>query len=210
MSYPDFHTTTPLARGLKALFQRTEKDLALSRPLNVYLYGGMAVHLYTASRVTTNVNIAFESPLFIPRDLHDLSAKVTLDDGTRTALHFNTTYTSEFVLRHKDYQKNAIPVDLDMDAIRLHVFTPCDLVVSKIARLNGLDMSDIIDLVRSGLASSGDIERRATEALSEYAGLRGYEGDLALLRFNLRDTLILARETEAERDALAQSIIHPE
>jgi hypothetical protein len=41
-----FHTRTALADGLRDLFRQLEERLSLSRPLTVYLAGGMAVHLY--------------------------------------------------------------------------------------------------------------------------------------------------------------------
>lgn len=54
-----FHTGTALAQGLKMLFQRLEARLALNVPIRVFLAGGMAVHLYTAGRVTTDVDAEF-------------------------------------------------------------------------------------------------------------------------------------------------------
>ena len=40
-----FHTRTALAEGLKELFKQLEERLSLRSPINVYLAGGMAVHL---------------------------------------------------------------------------------------------------------------------------------------------------------------------
>lgn len=54
-----FHTRTALAEGLRKLFKQLEERLSLRSPVNVYLAGGMAVHLYTASRVTTDVDAEF-------------------------------------------------------------------------------------------------------------------------------------------------------
>jgi len=44
---PLFHTQTALAEGLRELFRQLEERLSLRSPVNVYLAGGMAVHLYT-------------------------------------------------------------------------------------------------------------------------------------------------------------------
>ena len=52
-----FHTRTALAQGLRGLFKQFEERLSLSSPVNVYLAGGIAVHLYTASRVTTTYKV---------------------------------------------------------------------------------------------------------------------------------------------------------
>ena len=79
---PLFHTRTALAEGLRELFKQLEERLSLQSPLNVYLAGGMAVHLYTADRVTTDVDAEFGARVFIPSDL---IVDVTLEDGTREA-----------------------------------------------------------------------------------------------------------------------------
>ena len=51
-----FHTHTSLADGLRELFKQLEERLSLRTPVNVYLAGGMAVHLYMADRVIQNVS----------------------------------------------------------------------------------------------------------------------------------------------------------
>ncbi len=191
-----FHTGTALAVGLRALFKQLEERLSLRSPLNVYLAGGMAVHLYTASRVTTDVDAEFGSRVFIP---NDLIVDVTLEDGTRESIYFDTNYNASFSLLHEDYLDDAIPLDLDMEQIRLHILSPLDLAVSKIARFAGNDKEDIAELVRLGLTSADEIEQRATSALG------GYVGGLAMVRLNLRDALTLARQIESERDQSVDS-----
>ncbi len=53
-----FHTHTALAEGLRELFVQLEERLSLRSPVNVYLAGGMAVHLYMdmADHVIQNVS----------------------------------------------------------------------------------------------------------------------------------------------------------
>jgi hypothetical protein len=160
--------------------------------LKVFLAGGMAVHLYAASRVTTDVDAEFESRVFIPSDL---IVDVTLEDGRRESLYFDTNYNASFALMHKDYLDDAIPLDLGVEQIRLHVLSPLDLAVSKIARFADNDKEDIAELVRLGLTSADEIEQRATVALT------GYVGGQAMLRLNLRGAVALARQVEAERGA---------
>lgn len=50
---------TPLARALQALFAALAECLQLSRPLTVWLAGGMAVYLYVGRRVTHDVDAEF-------------------------------------------------------------------------------------------------------------------------------------------------------
>ena len=187
-----FHTRTALAEGLRELFKQLEERLSLRSPVNVYLAGGMAVHLYTASRVTTDVDAEFGGRVYLP---NDLMVEVTLEDGTQQVVYFDTNYNSTFALMHEDYLDDSIPVDLGMDQIRVHVLSPVDLAVSKIARFADNDKDDIAALVRLGLTSADEIEHRATSALA------GYVGGQAMLKLNLRDAVALAREVESERVA---------
>ncbi|MBS0316972.1 MAG: hypothetical protein JSR49_07610 [Proteobacteria bacterium] len=64
-----FHTHTALARGLRELLKQLQDRLSLRSPVNVYLAGGMTVHLYTASRVTTDVDAEFGGRVHLPNDL---------------------------------------------------------------------------------------------------------------------------------------------
>ena len=187
---PTFHSRTALANALQQLLKQLESRLELSRPVNVYLAGGMAVHLYTASRVTTDVDAEFGARLTIP---NDVMVEVVLEDGSQQVVYFDTNYNSTFALMHEDYQEDSIPVDLGTDQLRLRVLSPVDLAVSKIARLSDTDKDDIAALVRHGLTDANEIEKRANSALS------GYVGGLNMLKLNLRDALLLARECEAQR-----------
>lgn len=191
-TFHTFHTHTVLADALRALFRQLEERLSLRSPLNVYLAGGMAVHLYTANRVTTDVDAEFGGRVHLP---NDLLVEVTLEDGAQQVLYFDANYNSSFALMHEDYLDAAIPVDLGLDRIRVHVLSPVDLAVSKIARFTDNDKEDIAALVRLGLTSADEIERRATDALAAYVGR------LSMLKQNLRDAVALARRLEEERSA---------
>lgn len=182
-----FHIHTALANGLRELFRQLEARLSLRSPLNVYLAGGMAVHLYTANRVTTDVDAEFGGRVYLP---NDLMVEVTLEDGSQQVVYLDTSYNSTFALMHENYLDDSIPVDLGVEHIRLHVLAPVDLAVSKIARFADNDKEDIAALVRLGLTTADEIEQRATSALA------GYVGGQALLRVNLADAVALARQVE--------------
>jgi len=185
-----FHTHTALANALRELFRQLEERLSLRNPMNVYLAGGMAVHLYTASRVTTDVDAEFGGRVHLPSDL---MVEVTLEDGSQQVVYLDTNYNSTFALMHEDYLDDSIPVDLGVDQIRVHVLSPVDLAVSKIARFADNDKEDIAALVRLGLTTADEIEQRATSALA------GFVGGQAMLRLNLRDAVALTRQVEAGR-----------
>lgn len=194
-----FHTHTALADGVRELFKQLEQRLALRTPLNVYLAGGMAVHLYTANRVTTDVDAEFGGRIHLP---NDLMVEITLEDGSPQVVYLDTNYNSTFALLHEDYLDDSLPVDLGVDHIRVHVLSPVDLAVSKISRFADNDKEDIASLVRLGLTSADEIEERANSALA------GYVGGQALLQCNLRDAVQLAHriESETEADGAAESV----
>lgn len=188
-----FNTKTALAEGLKELFQQLEKRLALTKPVNVYLAGGMAVYLYAASRVTTDVDAEFGARLYLP---DDLMVEVTLEDGTPQVVYLDTNYNSTFALMHENYQSSSIPVDFGIEHIHVRVLSPVDLAVSKIARFADNDKADIQALVRRGLTTADEIEERANDALI------GFIGGQAMLLANLRDAVKLAKEAEQYRQRL--------
>ena len=186
-----FHTRTALAEGLRELFLQLQQRLSLTSPLKVYLAGGMAVHLYTASRVTTDVDAEFGGRIYLP---NDLMVEVTLENGMQQVVYLDTNYNASFALMHEDYLDDAVLVDLGVDHILVYVLAPVDLAVSKIARLSENDKEDIAALVRLGLTGSDEIEQRATAALI------GYIGGQSMLQANLRDALNLARKVEQQRE----------
>lgn len=183
-----FHTRTALAEGLRELLKKLEDHLSLSKPVNAYLAGGMAVHLYTASRVTSDVDAEFGCRVILPSDL---AVEVALENGERKVVYMDTNYNSSFALMPKDYQEDAVLVDLGLDKIRVYVLSPVDLAVSKIARFADNDREDIAELTRLGLVTADDIKERATNALD------GYIGNINALKLNILDATELARRVEA-------------
>lgn len=184
-----FHTRTALAEGLRELFKQLAERLGLTSPVNVYLAGGMAVHLYTANRVTTDVDAEFGGRIYLP---NDLMVEVSLEDGTQQVVYLDTNYNSTFALMHEDYLDDSIPVDLGVEQFRVRVLSPVDLAVSKIARFAENDREDIAALVRRGLTNANEIEARANEALG------GFIGGEAMLKLNLLDAVQLARDAESQ------------
>jgi hypothetical protein len=176
--------------GLQRLFQRLEDLLELRQPLNVYLAGGMAVHLYTGARVTMDVDAEFCGRVHLPANL---SIDLVLDDGTPHVIYLDTNYNAMFGLLHEDYQAAAHPLDLGTTQLRVHLLSPVDLAVSKIARFVDTDQEDIAALVRHGLTTADEIERRALGALG------GYVGGQTFLKYNLRDAIDLAKDIERPR-----------
>lgn len=148
---------------------------------------GMAVHLYTAMRVTSDIDGEFRERVLLP---NDLMIDVTLENGEQQVLYFDTNYNSTFALMHEDYEQDALQVDLGLTYVRLYVISPVDLAVSKLARFAENDQEDIAALVQLGLVSSEEIRQRATHALTAYIG------NMSTLEFNLKEAVALAYHIE--------------
>lgn len=189
-----FHTDTILAGALRDVLKQLEERVKFPGPVTVFLAGGMAVHLYTGARVTTDVDAEFAVARFSPPAV---GTDVVLEDGVPKHVYLDTNYNPSFALLHENYDLDAIPSGMEFDQLVLKVLAPTDLAVSKIARFADHDREDIATLVRAGLTAAQSIEQRAEEALV------GFVGDLTMLRLNLKDAVALARQVEAESNPSA-------
>ena len=187
---PRLHLDTPLASAMRELFEALASRLLLKSPVTAYLAGGMAVHLYTRSRVTGDVDAEFAARLLLPSDL---AVPVRLEDGSSADLYIDANYNPMFSLLHEDYQIDSLPLyDID-DLLRVRVLAPTDIAVSKISRFAEVDREDIAALVQHGLTSAEAIERRAREALVAAVG------PTSMIEANLRDALAVARDAAPGR-----------
>lgn len=184
----EFATKTNLALGLQQLIVELQTRMKLVVPLRMYIAGGMAFHLYTAARVTTDVDAEFSKKIILPQDL-------MIETGDGTMLYLDSNYNSSFALMHEDYLSDALRVPFGTDLIEVFVLSPLDLILSKIARYNGPDASDIAALVQMFGISANAIEERAELAL------QGYVGNTDYLRVNLRDVLKIARHLTKDSPA---------
>ncbi len=170
--------------------RETEAEM-LRAPLAMYLAGGMAVHLYTGSRATTDVDAEFSARVLLPTDL---VVSVELENGEMENLYIDTNYNSTFALMHEDYQDDCVPVDIGGKFLAVKVLSPVDLAVSKLARFAHNDQEDIAALAKHGIFNAAQIEQRAESALV------GYIGNQTMLRLNLRDALSIVRSAQSETD----------
>lgn len=180
-----FNTHTDLAAGLVELVRKLGASLQLKEPLKMIIAGGMATHLYTAERVTADVDAEFSKRFLVPEDL-------LVETAEGNMLYLDAAYNSTFALLHENYDLDSIRVPISIENIEVFVLSPVDLIVSKIARFSGPDRGDIQSLIWHLNITAEEIEQRATEALV------GYVGNLSNVRLNLADVLKIARENEAD------------
>ncbi|MDB5907348.1 MAG: hypothetical protein JWP34_1462 [Massilia sp.] len=177
----EFVTNSDLVAGLQELLNQLEKRTELREPIKMFIAGGMATHLYTQDRVTTDVDAEFSKRILLPRDL-------VVETKAGNMLYLDPTYNSTFALMHERYLDDVIRTPLGTEHIEVYVLSPVDLIVSKIARYNGPDPQDIESLITRFGITAEEIEKRAEEALV------GYVGNVDYLRMNLRDVLDKARK----------------
>ncbi len=184
-----FHTDSSLAQGLQALIEKLQVETQLKRPIKMIVAGGMAVHLYTGTRVTTDVDAEFSHRLLLPENL-----LVETTDGNM--LYLDTNYNSTFALMHENYMEDAIRVPLGTDLITLYILNPVDLVLSKLARFDGPDIQDIEEIIKVSGVSEDEIRKRAEEALVAYVGNQDR------IRTSLALALKMARDVHGSKNGM--------
>ena len=159
-------------------------------PIRLFVAGGAALHLYTGSRVSVDIDGVFSRRVVID---DQLEASYRDADGRARVLYFDRNYNDTLGLMHEDAQDDSERVDLpgvDGKVLEVRVLTPLDLAVSKLSRFSDQDRADIELLAREKLIDAKQLRKRAEEALG------GYVGDVA----SVRTTIDLAwRIVEAVR-----------
>jgi hypothetical protein len=125
-------------------------------PVRMYLAGGAAMHYYTGSRSTEDL------------DVYYVNAR-----GEHRLLYFDRQYNDTLGLLHEDAREASIPLRLpsvDASVLEVRALAPIDLAISKIGRFEAHHQEDIAALARDGLISSRSVRRRAEQALSHYVG----------------------------------------
>lgn len=180
------HLDTDLSNGLQKLLEKLESALGLTRPMNMYIAGGMAAHLYTGVRSTTDVDAEFGGKVFVPDDL-------TFELPNGEILYLDKNYNSTFALMHEDYLEDAVLVPLKLCHLVVHILSPVDLAVSKIARYADQDKADISSLAAAGLISSSEVASRAEDALV------GFVGTVSTLKLNIDNAVKLIDDCEHKK-----------
>jgi hypothetical protein len=139
-------------------------------PIRMFVAGGVAVHYYTGVRPTRDVDAVFSHKVLLPADL-DVNY---LDaSGAPRLLYFDRQCSDTFGLLHEDANDDSLSIRLaGVDASKLDVrlLSPLDVAVSKLARFENHDRTDILALAEAGLITERRLRRRAEEALAAYVG----------------------------------------
>lgn len=137
-------------------------------PIKMYLAGGAAMHFYTGSRISDDIDAVFSRKLLIPSDLTVIYRD---SEGRARTVFFDATYNESFALLHDDAHVDAWYLPLDgVEGAQVFVLQPVDLAVSKLARFAEIDRKDILQLAKERLITSRALRQRAEAALPGYVG----------------------------------------
>lgn len=166
-------------------------DNRISVKVDMHVVGGVAVHVYTQSRVSTDIDMTLSHRLVVPETV------VRYKDGEKDAyVSLDRNYGEFLAVMHPDWKNDANLLGT-YGRVVLKVISPVDLAVSKIARFADNDRMDIRNLAMAGLIDADGLRRRFDEAAEFYVG------DQAMMRYNLKDALSIVetwRKFEAPSD----------
>lgn len=171
---PDASADPGYVEALVRIVQRIESALqGLPKkvlPVQMFIAGGAALHLYVGTRVSKDIDAAFSHRIALPPDL-----KVSYRDadGGARMLYFDYQYNDALGLLHEQARDDAVALTLpgvDPEVLELRVLTATDLAVSKIGRFSEQDRADIAALARAGRIKADALRRRAEQAVEAYVG----------------------------------------
>lgn len=140
-------------------------------PVSMYLAGGTAVNFYCGSRYTMDVDAVFSHRLLLP--YADLVVDYLSSGGKQSLMYFDQNFNPDFALVHENYQDSAVEwegIGNERRMVKLFVFSPVDLALSKLSRFSSDDRADIMSLAAEGLISVEGLRTRAEEAMAYYVG----------------------------------------
>lgn len=173
---PDAAANKALIEAFQAMVKRIEESLLGAGtpkkllPVKMFVAGGLATHLYTASRMTDDVDATFSHRMLLPENLEVVYRDT---DGRARLLYFDRQYNDTFGLMHEDAHADSQALLLESLApgvVEVRLLAPVDLAVSKLSRFADHDRDDIAALARAGLIDAIGLRRRADEALQHYIG----------------------------------------
>ena len=172
-SPPELRADAAWLKAFAEIMKRIEHSVArghAGKPVVVCVAGGAALHLYTGSRISKDVDAKVMARFLPPPNLE---VSYRDGDGHARLLYFDTQYNDTYGLLHEDAYDDSLAIAVPgVDATKLEVrlLSPLDLAVSKLSRYETHDQQDICALARAGLVEAAALRRRAEEALPGYVG----------------------------------------
>jgi hypothetical protein len=140
-------------------------------PIDMILAGGLAMHHYSRSRYTHDIDASFSRRIILP--VKELTTQFVGADGKPSILYFDNNYNPTLGLMHPDYEQDSKEwqgIGNEQRIVKLRVIAPVDLALSKISRFSEQDREDIMTLAKLGLINAAAVRDRAKEAMKYYVG----------------------------------------
>lgn len=185
---------------LKLVGRLNDKLEGVSKPIEMVVAGGSAVHYYTQLRCTSDIDAVYSHKLILPND----HIPYLDDDGVIRQLYFDANYNDTFSLMHEDFMIDAVLGNSEFSQFKnvvVKFLSPTDLAVSKLSRLYGNDLEDILALVNARLTNADQVNQRANEAMGAYVG------NLDNVKFNLDLVCKKIKEIETSNERTKESRI---
>jgi len=148
--------------------------------VNAFIFGGCAVHLHVASRVSSDLDLDVTTAV-LPRQALEEAKQATeyvlvqkSEGDEPDLLELDLTYSSALGPLHEDFDTRATLVERKPGS-PLVVFLPAaeDLALSKLGRLSEADVVDILTLMQSPGASWDLLEQLTQETAKYYPAPAG-------------------------------------
>lgn len=163
---------TEFSKALINMFEKLDKVLALeqsgdvSNPLvQVCVFGGCAVHLYTGSRTTNDVDATVTGVL---KDANKIkSVYFRNEKGRRQTLMFDKNYNTTLAPLDPAYEDRLNFLHkTNSGIIQLNLVSAVDIAVTKLGRFGSDDIKDIKKLYKQGLFTIEEFLEVAEEGLN--------------------------------------------
>ena len=186
----------------QAIFQMFENlDTYLERNYNslpdeavdVYLFGGCAIHLHIGSRVSNDLDAELE-PIQKLKPLTTLESAIKAvgfddEDGNYCMLDFDGNFNPTIAPIHPDYKERSSLIHTTKSKlVSLYLVSAVDIAVTKLGRFESVDREDIINLFQNKMFTLEDFRETAEEAKS-YCGVATDK-----LEFNINIAIGLLKE----------------
>ena len=150
--------------------------------INCYIAGGSAVNFYTGNRGTGDLDFELDKRIELPR--LEINFRKN-DELLLPKLYIDVNYNPTLGLLYgeRSYKDDALFLDVFNDdtitnfdnpniiKIRPYVFSPEDLIISKLSRWASNDRNDAKELIQLELVDQDVLEEKIEDALIDYIGL---------------------------------------
>lgn len=159
--------------------------------INAYISGGSAISFYISTRATLSLDMEVQSKnkkVLIP------SLELTHSDmilPNMQKIYIDGNFHPQFGMVSEDYIDNAIPVDIfkyekdNVVIIKPYIFSPIDMILSKLARWSPNDQNDVCLLIENNFV----VEKKLKDEIELASDTIGYIDNANRLKFNINECL---------------------